>query len=310
MLDTLRTNAAARTLLEHDKIHALRGAKILKAEVRYGKSRFDFLLDHNGRQHYLEVKSCTLLGEKVAMFPDAVTARGARHLTELGDLRKEGKKGAVLFLVHGSEVRHFMPDYHTDLRFAQTFLAVRDQVEIIPVRIQWEKDLTLRLKTHSLSIPWDYLERETQDRGSYLLVLQLKKRRFLKVGKLGSLYFRKGFYLYVGSAMKHLSKRLERHRRTRRRFHWHIDYLRSAADFEAALPIRSSERTECLLAKSLSSLAHWSVPNFGSSDCSCESHLFGFKANPMHEAAFQEMLLYYRMDRFAEKIIRKATVVN
>jgi len=234
------------------------------------------------------------------MFPEAVTARGTRHLMELGGLGQEGKKGAVLFLVHGSGVRYFMPDYHTDLRFAQTFLAVRDQVSIIPVAIQWDKDLSLRLETQPLSIPWDYLEREVQDRGSYLLVLQLKKRQFLEVGKLGSLHFRKGFYVYVGSAMAHLSKRLERHRRIRKNFHWHIDYLRSAADFEAALPIRSSERLECLLADSFASLAHWSVPGFGCSDCSCESHLSGFKTNPIREPAFQDMLLYYRMDRFVE----------
>jgi sugar fermentation stimulation protein A len=260
-------------------------------------------LDRNGKELYLEVKSCTLMGENVAMFPDAVTARGMRHLIELGNLQQQGRKGAVLFLVHNAKARYFMPDYHTDLRFAQTFLAVRDQVEIIPVGIHWEKGLSLRLETYPLSIPWDYLEREVQDRGSYLLILQLKKRRYLKIGKLGSLYFRKGFYVYVGSAMASLSKRLERHRRSRKNFHWHIDHLRSAADFETALPIRSSERLECRLADSLASLAPWSVPGFGCSDCSCASHLFGFKTNPIREAEFQEMLLYFRMDRFVESIL-------
>lgn len=300
MLDTLRTNAAARKLLEHDTIPALRGARILKSEVHGGGSRFDFLLEHKGGHVYLEVKSCTLMGENVAMFPDAVTARGTRHLMELGTLAKQGKKGAVLFLVHNAEVIYFMPDYHTDFHFAQTFLAVRDQVAIIPLAIQWERDLSLRLETHPLTIPWAYLEREIEDRGSYLVILQLKKEQSLAIGKLGPLSFRKGFYVYVGSAMAHLSRRLERHRRISKNCHWHIDYLRCAADLTAALPIRASERLECLLADSLARLAHWSVPGFGCSDCTCASHLFGFESNPLQEAAFQQILLYYRMDRFAE----------
>ena len=300
MLDTLRTNAAVRALIERGKIQGLDGARIVKTEVRHGQSRFDFLLECNGEQLYLEVKSCTLVGEEVAMFPDAVTARGTRHLIELSHLRKQGKEVAVLFLVHSINVRYFMPGFHTDLRFAKTFLALRDRVRFLPVAVHWEKDLSLRPDAKPLFIPWTYLEHEIQDRGSYLLVLHLEKSQTLSIGSLGSLFFREGFYLYVGSAMAHLSKRLERHRRTHKRLHWHIDYLRAATHFHSALPIRASMRIECSLAKILASLAHWSVPGFGCSDCSCRSHLFGFRTNPLQIPAFQEMLLYFRMDRFRE----------
>jgi sugar fermentation stimulation protein A len=201
MLDTQRVNAVFRVLLEHGKIQALEGAKILRTEVRHGPNRFDFLLEHNGDQLYLEVKSCTLIGKKVAMFPDAVTARGTRHLMELSYLRKQAKKVAVIFLVQSSNVQYFMPDYHTDLLFAQTFLALRNQIRFLPIAIHWEKDLSLRLDTKLLLIPWTYLEREIQDRGSYLLVLNLKKEQTLSIGSLGSMFFPEGFYLYVGSAM-------------------------------------------------------------------------------------------------------------
>jgi hypothetical protein len=61
-------------------------ARILRSEVRMGRSRFDFLLQEKGEEILLEVKSCTLVGNKAAMFPDAVTERGTRHLEELARL--------------------------------------------------------------------------------------------------------------------------------------------------------------------------------------------------------------------------------
>ena len=122
MLHTHRTNDAARYLLQHRKIPGLARAGILRSEIQIGRSRFDFLLSEGGRNVLLEVKSCTLVGDQVAMFPDAVTARGTRHLEELALLSEEGMKTAVLFIVHWPFARFFMPDYHTDLKFSRTLL--------------------------------------------------------------------------------------------------------------------------------------------------------------------------------------------
>jgi sugar fermentation stimulation protein A len=240
------------------------------------------------------------VGEKVAMFPDAVTIRGTRHLTELAQLGKTGKKVAVLFLVQTSHVKYFMPDYHTDLRFAQTFLACREQIRFLPVGVRWKKDLSLCPETHPLVIPWSYLEGEVEDRGSYLLMLRIPKDERITVGKQGAVSFKKGYYVYVGSAMANLTSRLNRHQRGSEHCHWHIDYLRRVATFHKALPIRASVLLECSLAGALSSLAHWSMKGFGCSDCSCGSHLFGFKNDPLQMPAIQELILYFRMDRCAE----------
>ncbi len=68
---------------------------------------------------------------------------------------------------------------------------------------------------------------------------------------MGKVSFRKGFYIYVGSAMANLSKRVERHRHLRKRHHWHIDELRAVAEFHSVLAIRSSTRLECEIARSL-----------------------------------------------------------
>jgi sugar fermentation stimulation protein A len=196
-----------------------------------------------------------------------------------------------------------MPDYHTDLNFSQTLLLVKDKVQIIPLSVHWRADLSLAPETRVLDIPWDFVEQEAKDRGSYLLILKLKRARRLNVGSLGKILFQKGFYIYTGSAMANLSKRMERHRRLRKRHHWHIDELRASAEFHACLAIRSSDRLECAIAEAMSGLAEWAVPGFGSTDCLCHTHLFGMTDDPLHSPEFQKMLQYFRMDRL--QIIKK-----
>lgn len=298
MLHTHQTNLVARYLIENGCIPALRGTQIVKAEATVGRSRFDFLL-HDGRGDiYLEVKSCTLVGETVAMFPDAVTARGARHLNELAKLSSEGKRTIVLFIVHWPLAEVFMPDYHTDLNFARVLLDVRDSVEVIPARVHWNDDLSLSPETKILSIPWEYIEQEAKDRGSYLIVLHLTEDKEITVGKLGDITFKKGYHVYVGSAMANLTARIERHKKLRKNFHWHIDSLRDASDFVSVYAIRSSDRLECEIARAMSKIAEWKAEGFGCSDCSCPTHLFGFVDNPIRSPSFQKLLQYFRMDRY------------
>ncbi len=137
------------------------------------------------------------------------------------------------------------------------------------------------------------MEKGAKDRGSYLLLLNLRRRKTIRVRELGVISFRKGFYIYVGSAMANLSKRMERHRRIRKKHHWHIDELRAVSEFHAVLAIRSSTRLECEIAKVLSKIAEWSIRGFGSSDCSCETHLFAMKNDPLQSEDFQKMLQYF-----------------
>ena len=298
MLYTLRTNDVARYLLRNRMVPGLENATLLKPEVRIGHSRFDFLLREGKQDILLEVKSCTLVGRTVAMFPDAVTQRGARHLKELARLAGEGIKTVILFVVHWPFARVFMPDYHTDLNFSQTLSQVRESVQVIPLSVRWGENLSLFPDAKLLQIPWDYIEEEAKDRGSYLLLLNLRKKANINVGSLGQISFRKGFYIYVALAMTNLSKRMERHRHPRKRHHWHIDELRSVAEFHSVLAIRSSERLECEIAKAFSKIADWAVPGFGSSDCHCDTHLFGMETDPLQSADFHRLLQYFRMDRY------------
>ncbi len=191
-----------------------------------------------------------------------------------------------------------MPDYHTDLAFSKTLLEVRHRIQIIPVSVRWHADLRLDGQVRLLRIPWSYIERESKDRGSYLLILYLRRGKRLSVGKLGRISFPQGFYIYVGSAMNGLEKRIGRHRHLRKRLHWHIDALRAVTEFRSALPIRSSERLECAIAGALEGMGQWEIPCFGSTDCTCRTHLFGMAGDPFHLPEFHRVLQYFRMDRY------------
>lgn len=96
MLHTHWCNNMAESLLKHQAVPGLEDTCILRREVKVGRSRFDFLLEDGQGEIYLEIKSCTLFGNGVAMFPDAVTERGRRHLLELAELAEQGRRCRVL----------------------------------------------------------------------------------------------------------------------------------------------------------------------------------------------------------------------
>lgn len=297
LLHTQMTNSVAGRLLADGQIRGLERARILRREATFGRSCFDYLLEQDGEEIILEVKSCTLFGNDIAMFPDAVTERGRRHLEHLGGLCAPGRRCGVLFVVHTPAVRWFMPDYHTDFAFAQAFLEMRDKLFYRAVSVSWSQDMTLGEECRELEIPWRLVESEAKDEGSYLMRLHFPEDRMIEVGSLGRIHIKRGHYLYVGSAKKNLSRRVERHLRRKKNFHWHIDYLREHAAACAAVSIRTQEDIEHELAAALDGICDWRIEKFGSSDCGCASHLFGMKDDPVHTRRFIELLQHFRMDR-------------
>ena len=297
MLHTHVNNLVARQLIEEGRVPGLEGARVVKPEVTIGHSRFDFLLEKDGRQVVTEIKSCTLVGDRIAMFPDAITARGTRHLLELADIAKSGTGAAfAIFIIHWPRAEFFLPEWHTDLEFSRTLFAVKENVSVRAIAVGWNEDLTLA-GSRQIKIPWSLVDKEAHDTGSYIFIIRLKRDRKLLIGGLGEVRFRKGYYLYVGSARENLAKRLERHKRIIKNQHWHIDYLRGAAQYHAALPVRASDDLECEIASALGKITEWSIPGFGSSDCDCRSHLFAMTEDPVHSPAFIKLLMYFRIDR-------------
>ena len=109
-------------------------------------------------------------------------------------------------------------------------------------------------------------------KGSYVLLIELKENTNIKVGKLGKVFFKKGFYAYVGSALNGIEQRIQRHMRKDKKNHWHIDYLLKHAVVREIFYKESDEKEECDIANKLAKLE--SISGFGCSDCKCKSHLF------------------------------------
>lgn len=198
--------------------------------------------------------------------------------------------------------RWFLPDYHTDLEFAKTFAEVAGDLDWKAIALRWTEEFTMPTVIRECHYDANLLRREAEDRGDYLVVLQLPDAMDLEIGSKGVMHFEAGYYTYVGSAKANLTKRLERHKRKRKKLHWHLDYFRSHCEMIATVPIRSSADLECELAKAMKKLDTWEVPGFGSSDCDCNSHLFGTTYNPIHNEPFMLMVENFRMNRLDEEI--------
>ena len=119
-VNTHLTNKIVLEALEENSIKELKNLDNIKSEVKFGKNtRFDFLISKNNKKIFVEVKNVTLSRKKgVAEFPDAVTARGLKHLSELINASKRGFETYLLFLIQRNDCNQFKiaqdidPDYY------------------------------------------------------------------------------------------------------------------------------------------------------------------------------------------------------
>lgn len=119
----------------------------------------------------------------------------------------------------------------------------------------------------------------TAMRGTYCLVLGLGIDSSIRIGSLGMREFPAGLYVYVGSALSGIEGRVSRHRSSKKKRRWHIDYLLDRAEVLSVIAIPTDGRSaECQVLQALAGCEEASVPvnGFGSSDCGCKSHLVHF----------------------------------
>ena len=119
--------------------------------------------------------------------------------------------------------------------------------------------------------------------GIYALIIKLSKKKEIKVGRLGTFVFPKGYYVYTGSAQSGLEKRINRHLSSEKKLHWHIDYLLCYA--KVIKEVRyAGRKDECKLNSMTGQIAGATqiVKKFGSSDCNCATHLYYFENIPTH----------------------------
>lgn len=129
------TSARANNVAKEIIIPKLFKKPEIKSEVTFGKSRFDFLVRSGDESTFIEVKSCTLFMGDDAIFPDAPTSRGTKHLNELELAVEQGYKGMVVFVVFNPYSKRFMPNSITDPLFAETLKSLSNKIDIIPFTV-------------------------------------------------------------------------------------------------------------------------------------------------------------------------------
>ncbi|MFO7830142.1 MAG: DNA/RNA nuclease SfsA, partial [Bacteroidales bacterium] len=154
-INTNNPNKIAFDAISEGQIEKLIGYTDVSREVKFGDSRFDIMAKNSVETCFVEVKNVTLKEGKYALFPDAVTTRGKKHLNTLMEVKQQGMRAVMLYIIQRMDVEIFAPATDIDPEYAKTLKkAYENGVEIIPLQAkvtpsnieiigELEKDLTL-----------------------------------------------------------------------------------------------------------------------------------------------------------------------
>lgn len=131
-IDSQAANSIAGEWLEKSFLFGKNA--VIKREVFFGNSRFDFYIESEERKIFLEVKGCTLEREGTALFPDAPTERGVRHINELCECISAGYEAYILFVIQMKGVGRFSPNDETHPEFGKALRNAQEKgVKILAV---------------------------------------------------------------------------------------------------------------------------------------------------------------------------------
>ena len=100
---------------------------LIKPECKYKNSRFDFYIETAAKKIFVEVKGVTLEENGIAMFPDAPTERGIKHITELCQCIREGYEAYIVFVIQMKDVLYFTPNIKTHKAFGDALISAEKQ---------------------------------------------------------------------------------------------------------------------------------------------------------------------------------------
>jgi sugar fermentation stimulation protein A len=133
-VNTSIPNKLVKSAIESGKIKEFEKYSKVISEVKTSdNTRLDLmLLDEFDNKCYVEIKNCTLVENGKAMFPDAVTTRGQKHLNELMALKAKGFDAAVFFLIQRMDAECFSPADHIDPQYGKLLRAALEKgVDVI-----------------------------------------------------------------------------------------------------------------------------------------------------------------------------------
>ncbi len=126
-MDSQVPNKVVFDAIKENKLKELGQVEKLKREVTYKNSRFDIYFEKDGVKSFLEVKGVTLEKNGIAMFPDAPTKRGTKHILELIEAKEEGYGAYIFFLIQMEKVDSFRPNTTMDPDFSKALKLAYDK---------------------------------------------------------------------------------------------------------------------------------------------------------------------------------------
>jgi sugar fermentation stimulation protein A len=152
-INTGLPNRLVREAIEDGTVTELQGYETIRPEVAYGEhSRIDLLLQGKQGRCFVEVKNVTLVENSLALFPDAVTTRGQKHLNELMRVVREGDRGVIFFTVQRGDGHSLSPADTIDPEYGRLLrMALLNGVEALAYRATVEPGcirLTERIPVH------------------------------------------------------------------------------------------------------------------------------------------------------------------
>ncbi|MFB6466396.1 DNA/RNA nuclease SfsA [Cytobacillus sp. Hz8] len=126
-VDSQAPNMVAFEALTSGNLQEIGPVSFAKREVTYGDSRFDLYYEKDNEKGFIEVKGVTLEKDGFALFPDAPTSRGTKHVLELAKAVRAGFAGTILFVVQMDGCHAFTPNREMDAPFADAILLAAQQ---------------------------------------------------------------------------------------------------------------------------------------------------------------------------------------
>lgn len=134
-INTLIPNKLAFDAIVNGEIDKLAGYTYVKREVKFGDSRFDIYAENKTEKCFVEVKNVTMKVDNYALFPDAVTTRGRKHLETLIEVKRQGIRAVMLYVIQRMDVEIFGVAKEIDPEYAKSLIkAVDNGVEVIAVQ--------------------------------------------------------------------------------------------------------------------------------------------------------------------------------
>jgi sugar fermentation stimulation protein A len=134
-INTSNPNRLGFEAVKEGKIEGLSGYKSVAREVKFGDSRFDIFAENENEKCFIEVKNVTMKEGRYALFPDAVTTRGQKHLKTLMEVKSVGIRAVMLYIVQRMDVGVFAPAKEIDPGYADALKeAVNAGVEVFVVQ--------------------------------------------------------------------------------------------------------------------------------------------------------------------------------